>query len=118
MQEMLFCPDCGTKLGLDHSGSNLNSTLQYKCPKCGYVKSGLSDIGKHITRKPETAKERIVVFDEKDLEFRTTQTCRAECPKCNNDLAHIWQVQTRSGDEGSTQFYRCTKCGHTWRLYT
>ncbi|MCW4034486.1 MAG: transcription factor S, partial [Candidatus Bathyarchaeota archaeon] len=26
--------------------------------------------------------------------------------------------QTRSGDEGATQFFRCTKCSHTFRLYT
>jgi DNA-directed RNA polymerase subunit M len=27
-------------------------------------------------------------------------------------------VQTRSIDESMTQFYRCTKCGHTWRDYS
>jgi hypothetical protein len=27
-------------------------------------------------------------------------------------------LQTRSADEATTQFYRCTKCGHTWRNYS
>jgi len=27
-------------------------------------------------------------------------------------------VQTRGGDEASTQFMRCTKCNHTFREYT
>lgn len=40
------------------------------------------------------------------------------CPKCGNDTAYTWIVQTRSGDEGPTVFYRCTKCGYTWRVYT
>ncbi|MGH9996735.1 MAG: transcription factor S, partial [Nitrososphaeraceae archaeon] len=25
---------------------------------------------------------------------------------------------TRSADEATTQFYRCTKCSHTWRNYS
>ncbi|MGC2430674.1 MAG: hypothetical protein WA393_06530 [Nitrososphaeraceae archaeon] len=27
-------------------------------------------------------------------------------------------LQTRSADEATTQFYRCTKCNHTWRNYS
>jgi len=26
-------------------------------------------------------------------------------------------IQTRAADEPPTRFYRCTKCGHTWREY-
>lgn len=37
------------------------------------------------------------------------------CPKCGNIQAYWWIVQTDSGDEPSTQFFRCTKCNHTWR---
>jgi len=38
-----------------------------------------------------------------------------ECPKCGNRQAFWWIVQTDSADEPSTQFFRCTKCNHTWR---
>ncbi len=37
------------------------------------------------------------------------------CPKCGNTQANWWMVQTDSADEPSTQFFRCTKCRHTWR---
>ncbi|HEY6537054.1 MAG TPA: zinc ribbon domain-containing protein [Candidatus Nitrosocosmicus sp.] len=37
------------------------------------------------------------------------------CSKCGNKQARWWIVQTDSGDEPSTQFFRCTKCMHTWR---
>jgi DNA-directed RNA polymerase subunit M len=46
------------------------------------------------------------------------QTIKMKCEKCENNEVFVWQVQTRGGDEASTQFMRCTKCGHTFREYT
>ena len=40
-----------------------------------------------------------------------------ECEKCHNKEAYYWHIQTRSGDEAMTTFYRCTKCGYSWRSY-
>ena len=42
-------------------------------------------------------------------------TDSVECTKCGNRQAFWWIVQTDSADEPSTQFFRCTKCNHTWR---
>jgi DNA-directed RNA polymerase subunit M/transcription elongation factor TFIIS len=42
-------------------------------------------------------------------------TDAVECPKCRNRQAFWWIVQTDSADEPSSQFFRCTKCNHTWR---
>lgn len=44
-------------------------------------------------------------------------TTPIECPQCKNDTAFWWMLQTRSADEATTQFFRCTKCSHTWRNY-
>ncbi|RZD31406.1 MAG: transcription factor S [uncultured DHVE6 group euryarchaeote] len=48
----------------------------------------------------------------------TMATVTAECEKCNHTEAYWWTEQTRSSDEPETQFFRCTKCKHTWREYT
>ena len=42
-------------------------------------------------------------------------TIKIECEKCGNDEAVWWMLQTRSADEPTTQFYRCSKCRYTWR---
>ena len=62
-----------------------------------------------------TKKEGVVLIDR---EVRTMPIIRVNCPKCENGEAYVWQVQTRGGDEASTQFFRCTKCNHTWREYS
>ena len=47
----------------------------------------------------------------------TMPTIEIECEKCGNNEAVWWMLQTRSADEPTTQFYRCTKCEYTWRNY-
>ena len=90
------------------------------CCKCDYVKED-------STRKTEQTpgkviqhnlQELVTVIAKEDQELNTLPTLRMECPKCGNMQVYVWQVQTRGGDEASTQFMRCTKCSHTFREYT
>lgn len=62
--------------------------------------------------------ERIVVISKDEQKLRTLPTVRVECSHCGNNLAYVWQVQTRGSDESSTQFFRCTKCNYTFREYS
>jgi len=50
-------------------------------------------------------------------DFKTEPVVNETCPKCENDKAYFWMVQTRSSDESPTKFFKCTKCGHTKRDY-
>ena len=89
-----------------------------KC-RCGYVKEineqdGTADTTVEIISTEEPQKRKIEVIDD-DLKTMPTKT--EVCPKCGNKEAFFWQVQTRSGDEGMTTFFRCTKCRFTWREY-
>ena len=108
---MEFCPTCEKRMVLKHS----KDVKTYVCPICN-SKKNLKSSDKIIT--PKKNRETIVVIGKEDQGLKTNPTTKIKCPKCAHNLAYTWQVQTRSGDEGATQFFRCTKCNHTFRLYT
>ena len=87
----------------------------YVCPKCGAEQPMTEEM--RIEREAR-GDDKIVVIGKKEQNLRTTPEVKAECSKCGNDKAYWWMVQTRGIDESSTQFYRCTKCGYTWRDYS
>lgn len=105
---MRFCPKCKSVLWPSGEKNKL------VCKRCGYEKL-VSNISIKISSgKRKTAKE-IVIFDS--TQSSRLPTTNIECPKCNNETAYWWFVQTRRADEPPTTFYRCTKCNHTWRDY-
>jgi DNA-directed RNA polymerase subunit M len=110
---MRFCPECQARL--KPSGDDV-----VVCPKCGYKdrKKGSSE-GKSVTEVKQVsgsnASLKVMDPDEKQEEV---STINIDCPKCGNDTAEWWMQQTRSADEATTRFYRCTKCKHTWRDYS
>ena len=57
----------------------------------------------------------ILVIEPDEVPDTDSITDKAECPKCGNHEAYWWIVQTDTAEEPSTQFFRCTKCKHTWR---
>ena len=102
---MKFCPKCEVRL-------KKSSTTSAICPKCGYSESTAKKTKKET--KEELSKFNIVEGDEGK---ETLSTIKIDCEKCGNNEAVWWMLQTRSADEPTTQFYRCTKCSHTWRNY-
>ncbi|HSF27941.1 MAG TPA: transcription factor S [Nitrosopumilaceae archaeon] len=103
---MKFCPKCEARLKQD--SSDKNST----CPKCGYSEKSTKQ-RKQVTIE---SKSTIDVLDENEGK-ETLPTIKIECGKCGHGEAVWWMLQTRSADEPTTQFYRCTKCSYTWRNY-
>jgi transcription factor S len=81
------------------------------CAKCGYVSTKADKV---VTRLAQE-REKIIVIGRDADKIRTLPKTKADCPKCNNHEAYYWLVQTRGADESSTQFFRCTNCGATWR---
>lgn len=110
---MEFCKKCGGLLMPQKSGRGIIVV----CRKCGSkssvnIKPKEFKIG--VSTKPKT--EKIVVVDKKS-KFEALPRTHAQCPKCENGEAFWWMQQTRAADEAPTRFYKCTKCGHTWREY-
>ncbi len=110
---MKFCPKCGTKLSVASGSPRMNLT----CWKCGF-KAELNEKKTNMQQIPPNRKEKIVVIDKKVEKIRTLPKTKMECPKCGNGEAYYWMVQTRGGDESTTQFFRCVKCSYTWREYS
>ena len=106
---MKFCPKCEVRL----KKSNTTSAI---CPKCGYSENTAKEKKKENKKetKEELSKLNVVEGDEGK---ETLSTIKIDCEKCGNNEAVWWMLQTRSADEPTTQFYRCTKCRHTWRNY-
>ena len=111
---MQFCEKCGTKLKYKQIKIGDISFPGLACEKCGFY----TRIEKLMAKTEESASRTYikVLGDEAD-EIKTLPTTTIECPKCDNTNAYWWFLQTRSGDEPPTQFYRCTKCNYTWRFY-
>ncbi len=115
---MEFCPKCGSRLEPKKSKSGKEASLILACQKCGYKKPEAGEKGetkvapKVIQHSPQ---QLVAVIGKEEQKLSTLPTVRIECPRCGNNNAYVWQVQTRGADESSTQFLRCTKCNYTFR---
>jgi DNA-directed RNA polymerase subunit M len=119
---MEFCSKCGTRLVKENNKDEMVPLLI--CPKCGQKKPLGNSKKKpleNIVNTPRLSKsiseEQIIVIGKKEQKLQTLPTVTIECPKCSNNSAYVWQVQTRGADESSTLFFRCTKCNYTFREY-
>jgi len=116
---MEFCPKCGTRLVPVKKKRGKKVDVVLSCPKCKFSKAPADAKVVGVPKVIEQpSKESIAVIGREEQKLRVLPTVRVECPKCGNNLAYVWQVQTRGSDESSTQFFRCTKCSHTFREYS
>ena len=117
-QLMKFCPRCGTLM----RPKSVNGKLYLVCPNCGYseeVNQGGASRQVTVSQKiVHVPKEKIVVVDA-NAPPPTAQVLKGSvrCPRCGHDEVLAWMMQTRAADEPPTRFYRCLKCGYTWREY-
>jgi transcription factor S len=90
------------------------------CPKCGFSVDNENEkesAKENMISSIENTEHSLKVIDA-DKSPDILPTTSIECPRCKNNNAFWWMLQTRSADEATTQFYRCTKCSHTWRNYS
>jgi len=102
---MHFCPKCGAIL--------VQKKTKFCCPKCSYCTTEKIRI---VSSEKIGKGTKIGVLHPKETDV--WPTVAETCPKCGNGKAYTFSAQTRAGDEAETRFFRCTKCGYTWRDYS
>ena len=108
---MKFCDKCGNLMVVERKRKN----VYLVCRKCGRrIKAKREKV--KITEKMITKKKDIVIIG-KDEGLAELPKTRIICPKCENPEAYWWMQQTRAADEPPTIFYKCNKCGYSWRTY-
>ncbi len=111
----MFCDKCGTLLDRKVEEDGTSTVF---CPTCGWTADPKNQ---NLVVKSEIPhdfqKEATIQIDEEVQKEQQQAVTAQECPKCKNNKAYYWQLQTRRSDEGATTFYRCTECSHTWREY-
>jgi DNA-directed RNA polymerase subunit M len=96
----------------------------FTCPRCGFSATKENEkkeagfvMSSNLLYPDKNVGSSLKVMDS-ERGPDALPTTAVDCPKCGNNNAFWWMLQTRSADEATTQFYRCTKCGHTWRNYS
>ena len=105
-----FCPECD---------NILRKNQGFLTCRCGYkeeIEDDGSEMEKTIQQKKEALEKNFIIVSEED-KISVLPKVTAVCPKCGHKEAEAWQEQTRSADEPSTSFFRCTSCKFTWREY-
>ena len=101
----MFCSKCGSIL--------VNKKGKLVCGSCG-AESKDGKIKEDTKKTVKSEKSVAVMKEDPEIHPKTKE----ECPKCKNEEAFYWMVQTRSADESPTKFFKCTKCSHIWRDYS
>jgi transcription factor S len=115
---MDFCPRCGSRLFPKTVEAGNQAMLILACKKCGYTSKEATEEAKLEKKVIQHNPKQMVAVIDKEKDVSVEPTVQIECPRCGNNTAYIWQVQTRGADESSTQFMRCTNCGYTFRENT
>lgn len=108
---MKFCPKCGNLM----VAKKKRKYSFLVCRKCGREMM-LKDEKIKISESIHEAKKQVAVL-KKDEELEEFPVTKIMCPQCEHMEAHWWMQQTRGADEPPTMFYKCRKCGYTWRSY-
>ena len=111
---MRFCPKCETRMK-----PRIEQGIVL-CPKCGFTadkEEQESVPKKKISSVQESISSSSLKVMDTDKSPDALPTTTVECPKCGNNTAFWWMLQTRSADEANTKFYRSPNGVPTGRNY-
>ncbi|KAM5470220.1 hypothetical protein MauCBS54593_004105 [Microsporum audouinii] len=105
-----FCDSCG--MILDELAS---ATI--RCDVCGELNTNrlltqTKEIVSISSNFPSRLRAKRSQVQAPATQGRESRTIQVDCEKCDAKEVTWSEMQLRSADEGSTIFYRCSKCGH------
>jgi len=115
---MEFCSECASRLVPRKVSSGKQALVMLVCTKCKFKKERSAFEAKAANKVIEHSPKQLVAVIGKEEQLSILPTIHIDCPRYENNTANVWQVQTRGSDESSTQFFRCLRCGFTFRENT
>ena len=106
----LFCPTCANLLLTETTLGD----LRLFCRSCPYVYNVRETFVHRHYLGPRRDDDLPRVQGESE-KWKDVQQTTTTCPYCSHTKAYFMQLQTRSGDEPMTIFYRCVKCTKQWK---
>ena len=111
-----FCPHCGSILL--PKGFTEDGKVVLWCQQCGYEEVVDENPLKRVSRVKHSPREKTVEVKAGEVPVGAARLKgKVRCPRCGHDEVYAWMQQTRAADEPPTRFYKCTRCGYTWREY-
>jgi len=110
---MEYCPKCGNLL----LPEKREGQTKLRCPRCGFERGAANPSSYRVIKRAQHSPREAILVIDREVKLETLPKARVECPRCGHLEAYYWEVQTRAGDEPATRFFRCVKCGFTWREY-
>ncbi len=114
-RKIKFCPRCGSVMLPEvRDGKRV-----LVCRNCGYVEEIAEEgLYRFESKAERTPKDKIIVVDaNQPPPTAVVLKGQVRCPRCGHDEVMFWMMQTRSADEPPTRFYKCMRCGYSWREY-
>ncbi|NHI93034.1 MAG: transcription factor S [Candidatus Lokiarchaeota archaeon] len=109
---MEFCPECDALL---YPSKKTSKSTTLICKSCGYeIKLENEVVDEEYKINTKGKKLEDIVFIEDDEEIHLPQV-NEYCEKCGNNRAYYKEEIMDSEGGDIVTFYRCTRCGHTWR---
>jgi DNA-directed RNA polymerase subunit M/transcription elongation factor TFIIS len=113
-----FCPKCGSFL----LPKKRDKRIALVCPECDFSEENPTKVAlggyRESNKIPDDLHVQPIshVFSAGLKGMSASIISGWECRKCHGNEAYTYSKQTRSGDEGMTQFVVCANCGREERL--